>query len=209
MEYKEISLGIDQSYKNTGISIFADDKKKLITSVHMENVKTNTEKRQMIRTAVEDALKVCLSKGGEVVCLIEKIRLQSNGEEGKKKAFISIDYIKSIGALNAVIIDICSFYGVSVYSVDTRCWKSTVIGTSKPKANVYGVDPKKYPTIEWVKNNGWINDILIPLPDNTRKKKGVFIMNEKKFIFNDDAADSAGISSFYFKNRKNMLTLET
>jgi hypothetical protein len=39
-------IGIDQSYKNTGISIFLDGKKKMIRSIHLESLNNNTEKKR-------------------------------------------------------------------------------------------------------------------------------------------------------------------
>lgn len=37
-KYNKIVIGLDQSYKNTGISFAADDKLKKVSSIHLENV---------------------------------------------------------------------------------------------------------------------------------------------------------------------------
>ena len=132
-------------------------------------------------------LKAVNPKAKEVVCIIERIRLRSQG-------FLNIDYIKSIGALNSIIVDICDEYHVPVFSVDTRCWKAQVIGTSKRMANKYGVPEEKWPTVKWLLKQGWEDSILIPIEG--RKTKGTFMRNGQKFMYNNDAADSAAIAMF-------------
>lgn len=189
-KYSEVCIGIDQSYDNTGISISADGELIKVKSVWLDKCKTNSERRDKLRKVLNKVVLNCVNNSKSVVCILERIRLQSRG-------FINIDYIKSIGALNSIIIDVCHSYLVDVYSVDTRCWKSQVIGTSKPKSNRYGVPDEKWPTVEWLLKQGWGADILIDMSD-TRKQKGVFMRNGKKYMYNNDAADSAGISMFWF-----------
>ena len=189
-KYNKVVVGIDQSYKNTGISIAADRKLVKVRSLQLDSYKTNSDKRRALANTLDGLLKAVCPKAREVVCIIERIRLRSQG-------FINIDYIKSIGALNSVIVDVCSLYCVQVYSVDTRCWKSQVIGTSKPKSNRYGVPDEKWPTVEWLLKQGFESDILIDMSE-TRKSKGTFVRGNKKYMYNNDAADSAGIAMFWF-----------
>lgn len=199
LRYKKIVIGIDQSYKNTGISIAADGKLLKVKSLRLEYYKNNTEKREAIEDRLNKIYNNVINRADCVECIIERVRLQSRG-------FLNIDYIKSIGALNAVIVDCSRAYGVSVFSVDTRCWKSQVIGTSKPKKNKYNVPPEKWPTIEWVIKQGREKDILVEVKG--RKEKGVFFKNGVKYEYNNDAADSAGIAIFGFVGDKNKLKLE-
>lgn len=189
-KYSEICIGIDQSYQNTGISIVADGKLIKVKSVRLDKYKTNSEKRYKLYKALDKVLQNCVNNSKNVVCILERIRLQSKG-------FINIDYIKSIGALNSVIVDACYNYLVNVYSVDTRCWKSQVIGTSKPKSNKYGVPDEKWPTIQWVISKGFVDSILMDMTD-THKTKGTFIESGRRYMYNNDAADSAGIAMFWF-----------
>ena len=189
-KYNKVVVGIDQSYKNTGISIAADRKLVKVRSLQLDSYKTNSDKRRALANTLDGLLKAVCPKAREVVCIIERIRLRSQG-------FLNIDYIKSIGALNSVLVDVCSLYCVQVYSVDTRCWKSQVIGTSKPKSNRYGVPDEKWPTVEWLLKQGFESDILIDMSE-TRKSKGTFVRGNKKYMYNNDAADSAGIAMFWF-----------
>ena len=46
---KKIVIGIDQSYKNTGVSIAVDGELKNVTSIWLEKLKTNSEKRLLLR----------------------------------------------------------------------------------------------------------------------------------------------------------------
>lgn len=198
-KYKKVVIGIDQSYNNTGISIAADGKLKKVRSLHLEKYETNSDRRRALAETLDGLLSSVAQKAEKLVCIIERIRLRSQG-------FLNIDYIKSIGALNSVIVDKCHEYGVEVYSVDTRCWKSQVIGTSKGMPNKFGVPEEKWPTVRWVIRQGWEDSILIPIEG--RKKKGTFIRSGQRFMYNNDAADSAGIAMFGFKGDQDKLQLE-
>lgn len=198
-KYQKVVIGIDQSYYNTGISVAVDGHLKIVRSLHLDKYKTNSEKRRALANTLNGLLKSVTPKAKEVVCIIERIRLRSQG-------FLSFDYIKSIGALNSVIVDKCHEYGISVYSVDTRCWKAQVVGTSKSMPNKYGVPEEKWPTVRWLLKQGWEDSILIPIDE--RKTKGTFVRDGQKYMYNNDAADSAGIAMFGFVGDKNKLQEE-
>lgn len=185
--YHKIIIGIDQSYKNTGISIIADGKIKKVTSKNLTIYESNTERRRALRKTLDGLLKPVTPKAESVICIIERIRLQSQG-------FLNINYIKSIGALNALIVDIMAEHNIPVYSVDTRCWKARVVGTSKPMPNKYGVPEEKWPTVHWVIKQGFEQSILKEITG--RKSKGTFMRDNTKYVYDDDAADSCAIAMF-------------
>lgn len=199
-KYKTISIGIDQSYQNTGVSISADGKLLLVRSIHLDKYKNNSEKRKVLRKKLAEMVYQIKPKGVEIICVIERIRLKSQG-------FINIDYIKSIGALNSVIVDVMSTFNIETYSVDTRCWKAQVVGTSKPKKNKYGVPDEKWPTVQWCIKQGFRSSILIDVT-GTRKTKGVFKKDGKKYMYNNDASDSSAISMFWFNGDHSKLEVE-
>lgn len=190
-KYGELIIGIDQSYKNAGISIVADGTIRDIKSIRLERCSNNSEKRKVLRQRLDKLLRIATSKADHVVCIVERARVH-----GGQTSFINIDAIKAMGALTATIVDVCAIYGVAVFSVDTRCWKSQVVGTSKPQNNRFGVAPEKWPTVQWVIHSGFEGNILVQI-DNPRKAKGTFVRNGIKYQYNDDAADSAGIAMFY------------
>lgn len=198
-KYKQLSIGIDQSYKNCGISISADGQLLKVTHIKLEQCKSNIDRRRLLKAYLDNMLKVITTKADSIICIIERIRLHSQG-------FLNIDYIKSIGALNAVIIDIMDEYDIPVYSVDTRCWKSQVIGTSKPKNNNLGVPKEKYPTVEWCIKQGFENSVLRTIEG--RKVKGTFVRNGIRYMYDNDACDSSAISMFYFVGDKEKLKQE-
>lgn len=198
--YNQVIIGIDQSYKNTGITIIADGKIKIVRSIQLSKLKSNSDKRRVLKQHLFTLLSQISSKCSNIVCIIERIRLRSQG-------FININYIKSIGALNAMIVDVMSEFDVKVYSVDTRCWKATVIGTSKPESNSFGVPEEKWPTVKWVCDQGFKSSILLTI--STRKTKGTFTRKGKKYMFDNDAADSCGIAMFGVIGDKDKLELET
>lgn len=195
----KVVIGIDQSYQDSGITICINGKVKAVTDCFTANLKNNTEKRITLKNKLEQIINYIIRKGYnpinpdiEVVCLIERIRLKSQG-------FVNINYIKGIGALNSLIVDKMLQYKIETYSVDTRAWKSTIIGTSKGLDNDLGIDPKKYPTIIWCKKNGY-EKYIIETPSN-KKQKGVIEKNGKRFIYNDNKADSIGIALYGFTNK--------
>ena len=198
-KYKQLSIGIDQSYKNCGVSISADGQLLKVTHIRLEQCRTNTDRRRLLKAYLDNMLKAITSKADSIICIIERTRLHSQG-------FLNIDYIKSMGALNAVIIDIMDEYDIPVYSVDTRCWKSQVIGTSKPKDNNLGVPKEKYPTVEWCIKKGFENSVLRTV--KSRKKKGTFTRNGIRYMYDNDACDSSAISMFYFVGDKEKLKQE-
>lgn len=198
--YKEVCVGIDQSYENTGVSISADGKLLKVTSLYLGNLKSNSEKRSCLKNFLSKVIHKVKPKCENITCVIERIRLRSQG-------FINIDYIKSIGALNAVIVDVMSDDGIPVYSVDTRCWKAQIVGTSKPMDNKFGVPPEKWPTVQWCISKGFKDSILKNVSDS-RKEKGTFRIGDKKYMYNNDAADSSAISMFLFDGDKSMLKVE-
>ena len=199
--YNKIIIGIDQSYKNTGISVIADGEIRKVTSKDLTYYKTNTERRRALQQKLDGLLRSVTPKADSVVCIIERIRLQSQG-------FLNINYIKSIGALNALIVDTMAKYNIPVYSVDTRCWKAQVVGTSKPMPNKYGVPDEKWPTVNWVCELGFEESILIDMT-GSRKNKGTFTEEDgKKYMYDNDAADSCAIAMFGVVGDKDKLQLE-
>lgn len=188
MSYEKIVIGIDQSHKDTGISVCCDGVLRRVSHVNLSKYKNNTERRKVLSETLLGVLKKCFRKSENVIIICERIRLRSQG-------FVNIDYIKSIGALNAVIVDAAHEFDVPVFSVDTRSWKSQVVGTSKPMNNKYGVDPKKWPTILHLKKLGHLEDIM---EAGTKKKSGVLERDGVKYFLNDNAADSACIALYGF-----------
>lgn len=192
-QMNKIVIGIDQSYKNTGVSIAVDNKLMNVSSIWLKDIEDNSKRRKHLRCKLSKVFKKMSLKGQinacEVIVIIERIRLQSRG-------FINIDYIKSIGALNSVIVDTAEEYNLPVYSVDTRAWKSQVVGTSKPQSNKYGVPDEKWPTMKMLWSLGWKGKLMYEVSNQC--KKNVYLFNGKKYRFNDDAADSAGIALYGF-----------
>lgn len=199
-----IVIGIDQSYKDTGISICFNGKIKMAKNVPLEKFQNNSERRTILQKRLFNVFSsVHVLKedyNADVIVIIERIRLRSQG-------FINIDYIKSIGALNALITDTAMGFGYPVYTVDTRAWKTAVVGTSKGKDNTNGIDPKKYPTILWCNRNGYCKYIKQYI-GKSRKQLGVFEDEKGKYVYNDNIADSICISLFYFKGDKTLLKEE-
>lgn len=200
--YNKIVIGIDQSYKRTGITVLVDRKIFKMYSLVFGKEDNNTTKRLFLRKSlertIEDILDVYECEMGfdvatDIKIITERIRLKSQG-------FVSENYLKSTSALVSTIIDTAENYNINVYSVDTRAWKSAIVGTSKPVDNPYGIDPHKYPTILYMRRMGLLRRIAEPYEG--RGKKGIIpIKIEGKKVpckINDDLADSYCIAMYGF-----------
>lgn len=177
-------IGIDQSYKRTGITILKNKYIIDMISVDYKVCNSNSEKRVTLRNTLEGIMSKYDIKNPLV--LTERIRLRSQG-------FISEAYIKSTGALVATIIDFfCYCNEIPVYSVDTRFWKSQIVGNSKPLENKYGIDPKKYRTILYMKSRGLLKYIVEEYKGKGTKGVIQVKINGQKVPckVNDDLADS-------------------
>lgn len=185
----KVVIGVDQSYTRTGITVLQDKQLREIFSVSVNG--TNTEKRKALTEELEKLFRKY--SHANVFVIMERIRLFSSGN-------ISESYIKAMGALCACIIDISAKYGIKVYSVDTRAWKSEIVGTSKPQENPYGIDSKKYPTILYVRDCGLLEYIAEEY--RGRGEKGVLLVRiggkKVRCKINDDIADSYCIASYGF-----------
>ena len=193
----KIVIGIDQSYQNTGITVAINGIVKMSRDIELHSLKDNSTRRLVLRRELNEIInklnyEIAPYCNASITVLIERIRLQSQG-------FVNIDYIKSIGALNALIVDVAHSYKLQCFSVDTRAWKSTIIGTSKTQSNPYGIDPHKWPTILWCIKHGYKKYIKYPI-ENNKKKKGVIEKNGERYSYNDNIADSIGICLYGFTN---------
>lgn len=211
MEKHDYVIGIDQSYTRTGIAILKDKEVVEMFSLNYEHCRNNSEKR----TALKNALHEMVLDHNIVNPLVitERIRLRSQG-------FLSEAYIKSTGALIATIIDFFYYYNeIPVYSVDTRSWKSQIIGNSKPLNNPYGINPEKFRTICYLRDKGLLKHIVKEYKG--RGKKGIIDVKMevleggkrvKKKVpceINDDLADSYCIALYgYLPKSKQKLKEE-
>lgn len=184
--YKKVPcvIGIDQSYTRTGIAICVNGKLKKITSIDFKYIKTKTGKRFKLQEVLKKAIESCLKKfkPEEINIICERIRTFTGTDE------IRPDVIKSHAQLIAYIVDTAFVYGIQTYSVDTRAWKSGVLGTCKPLIEAFeGVkDPKKIREVKYIISLGFEDQIV-----NYKN-------NQKKKYYDDDAADAACIALYGF-----------
>ncbi len=192
-----VCVGVDQSYKRTGVSVAVNNRLVKCRSIDLSGFQTKAEKRTAVRGFVSSCLDACLAKYDDVTVVLERTRTFS-------QRFLSVPYIKSMGALNAVVADEAFFHGLECYSIDTRAWKSGVVGTCKPATHDrWGMDPKKLPTAEWLSREDprRFKRAVIELPEKSRRAKGTFIDEKtgKRLEINDDLCDSAAIALSWFR----------
>lgn len=197
--YDKIVIAIDQSYTRSGISIGMDGELKKVSSIDYVGLKTRSEKRNEIRRVLSNWIPKALSMATEVIIIVERISTfrKSFGSKGNQQGS-NPNYLKMTGALVATIVDKASEYGVSVYSVDTRSWKSKIVGSSKSKQKD-GKRDAKGDTVKYVESLGF--DLFV-----REKKTG---KNKGERLYNDDAADSACMCLYGFLPKsKQILQLE-
>lgn len=212
MEKHDYVIGIDQSYTRTGITILKNKEVVEMFSLDYEYCKNNSEKR----TALENTLHEMVLEHNiaNPLVITERIRLRSQG-------FLSEAYIKSTGALIATIIDFFHYYNeIPVYSVDTRSWKSQIVGSSKPLDNPYGINPEKYRTILYLRDRGLLKHIAEEYKGSSKKgiisvkmdvvEGGKKVKKKVPCEINDDLADSYCIAMYgYLPKGKQKLKEET
>lgn len=195
----KVVIGIDQSYTRTGITVLYNKEIFEMYSLDFKGCKDNDDKRIELQCQLMCAVDNVNAQLDieDVMIITERIRLRSQG-------FLSENYLKATGALIASIIHVGKLYNVPVYSVDTRAWKSAIVGSSKPLSNPYGINPEKYRTIMYMRDKGLLRWIAEKYEG--RGEKGVIWANrmvrghkEKVRIkVNDDLADSYCIALYGF-----------
>lgn len=120
-------LAVDQSYHRVGFAVAEDGKLKKCFSYNLSRFKPNTIKRRRL-LRVLNSIKAMYAPDRVV---IERPRLFSNG-------FIAIQTVIALGSLVVIVID--AFYPTPVFSIDTRSWKSKILG----KSNASKEDAVKY-----------------------------------------------------------------
>jgi hypothetical protein len=206
--YNLMVIGIDQSYERTGISIAADGKLLKVSSLDFTKLKckNKTEKRFRLQDILQEIITKNIMKADEIMIIVERIRTFSQGKKCEQGFGLKPDYLKSIGALTACIVDIAYKYDVPVYSVDTRSWKAQVLGKSFTIKEYEGKyeKPEKAAAIRYIRRLGF--DTTIRDKDGQPKvhQKG---KNAGLVYYDDDACDSGCIALYGFcKNR--LLQLE-
>lgn len=196
-------VGIDQSYKRSGIAICINGNITYIDSISPQASLCSSEKRKYLTNNiyhnVKQKLIECHLGSQDTIIVFEKIRQFSRG-------FISMNYIVETGALIAYLVDKFKDDGYECYCIDTRAWKSAVVGTSKPENNKYKINPAKWPTIKYIRTQ--VDNSLILVPEK-KKKKGTIKIKGNYYSVNDDACDAACIAQFYFKSKDPFKLLKT
>lgn len=207
-QYRALCLGIDQAYGDTGIAIAGITLDKQIDIIATRAVppvesKSKVEYRAKVNTAIRTMLKNYRALGDEFCAICESVRVYTEGN-------ISIRNHLNWGALQGSMHDcLYNTFGASLRIVDTRAWKSAVVGTSKPSDSApTGVDPKKWPTIQCMMHEYDVPKEWLTKPLSPRTKKYTW-QDEKgnNFTYNSDVADACAIAIYGLIRPVNKLKL--
>lgn len=206
-KYDLIVIGVDQSYTDTGIAVVGcktgtEPRCLDVKAIDLHKIKTRAEKRRTLYRAIEHVIIKCMFKSPKIIIMCERARLHGGGH-----SFINIDAIGAMCELTALIVDVAYKYDISVYSVDTRAWKSAVVGSCKKVENNYGVPPEKYLTVMHVVKLDLRDKVMHEVTG--RKTKGTFEENGKRYMYNNDACDAVCIGLSYFKLTDDKMKPET
>lgn len=200
MEYKKISIGIDQSYANTGLTISGDGIVLKVTSLNLSKLASKAEKRKAVCCLLEKAILLSLQRSNNVIVITERIRAYKGSQ-------LSLAYVATTGALIGAISDTCERFEVPCYNVDTRVWKAAILGTSRRSTDAYapkGVNPNKWPTLEYVMKREDVHMIDILSEVSSRCTVFHVMYKGKRYKYNDDAADSVCISLYGHQKHRNL-----
>lgn len=184
MNGNKIVIGVDQSYKCTGIAAYVYN--------------SETKRGRFWRTFAVKPVSGLLGRGKYTFrarLRIALLNLIDDIKTGHKlpffvcferprlfsKGHISAAYLLSIGALNAVIADAASAEFIDCFSVDTRAWRCAAVGHCKRKENDKGIPPEKYYTVKHFCKAGYKHRIIRREADGSK-------------IFEHDIADAMGIA---------------
>lgn len=185
-------IGLDQSYSRCGISIAVDGELKKVSSIKFKGCKTKTDKRLEMQRVLRKAIESCLKKypASDIIVFCERLRLFSTN---KGQSTIRPNVIKPAAAMIAYIVDTAAEYGIETWSVDTRAWKSEILGDSRPVFEpIEGVtNPQKFGSVRKVIELGFRNSLEI-----IKGGRGGNALE-----LDDDAADSACIALYGFVNK--------
>ena len=187
-------IGIDQSYTRTGIAVATKGKVRKAFSIDFKGTKTKTQKRLLLQSTLRKVIEMCLRKysNSEITIIAEKIRTFTESDS------LRIEVIKAHSALMAYIVDTAAEYGIKVYSVDTRAWKSRVLGSSKPI----------FEPLEGVENPQKFGSVRKAIKLGFGEQMKVKSCKTRSFRYNDDMADAICISLYGFSGHPYILSLE-
>ncbi len=194
--FKEVPciIGIDQSYTRTGIAICTKGTVRKVTSIRFKQIRTKTGKRWLLRDTLRKIIESCLKHytPEQIVIIAERVRTFTRSDIN------DVQFIKASSAMMAYIVDTGLEYGIKTYSVDTRAWKSKVLGDSRPVFEpIRGVEnPQKFGSVRKAIELGFEEELTI------LKHNSVF------HSYNDDMADAICISLYPFSGGPYKLKLE-
>lgn len=203
MNWRKACIGLDQSYSNFGIAIAIDNKIKLKTSYNFPSKFTKTEKRLFIKRKLISIFKKLYIdyKINDIIIIFERIRTFSEQKDKKQGFGIKPVYMVETGKMLGTIIDTAYENGINCYSVDTRAWKSQIVGSSK---SVHG--DTKLLTVRFVEK---MLGIDCKLYKNDILQRYIRGKNAGKVKYNDDMADAICIALYGFiSESKQKLRLE-
>lgn len=180
MNGNKIVIGIDQSYKCTGIAVYvynSETKKGRFWKTFAFTPKARSKARARWAIANEILtliIKIISMHSGRPWLCFERPRLFSKGH-------ISAPYLLSVGALNGLIIDRAGGWDIPCYSVDTRAWRCAAVGNCKRKDNNKGIPPEKYYTVKHFCKAGY-------------KRRLIWQDAEGQKRYEHDIADAMGIA---------------
>lgn len=185
---KQMVIGLDQSYTDTGLCIAVDGVPKYAESISFEAAATKHDKRRAVLKRLEAIVKRFRSSY-DICIVIEAIRLFSGSTP-----HISTAYLFSTCALVGAIVDFAALNDLDIYWIETRSWKKAVLGSSKPSGKkLQGVkDPKKVDSVLYAIDQGFA--AIIESTVERGKNKG-----QKRY--NDNIADAICIAVCGFNKK--------
>lgn len=200
-------IAVDQSYTRTGLAICVKGTVKKVYSIEMKKIKAKTNKRLEMARILNKAIDSCLKhyNPSQIVVIVERIRTftgstqydaalnQMNNFNGFRP-----DVIKAHASLISCIVDTAFVRGIKTFSVTTKSWKASVLGTSK----------LVFPAIPGVKNPQKFGSVKKAIDLGFEKELSIYSYKNNSVSYNDDMADAICMSLYPFDKPPYQLKLE-
>lgn len=200
-------IAIDQSYTRTGMAICVNGTVKKTYSIEMNKIKSKTNKRLEMSRVLNKMIDSCLKhyNPSQIAVIVERIRTftgstQYDAAFGNTNAFNGFrpDVIKAHASLISCIVDTAYIRGIKTFSVATKSWKSSVLGSSK----------LIFPPIHGVKNPQKFGSVRKAIDLGFEKNISIYSYKNNAISYNDDVADAICMSLYPFGKPPYQLKLE-
>lgn len=142
------AIGIDQGYTATGIAVVNENNEVIsVKEIKKKAKESRLSFRKRLRRELKNIYKKAENDNLQIKAVMtERVRTFTSEKNATKSFFMAVKTITAHTQIITTVADYAYIKETPTYEVDTRSWKSKIVGTSKPdkKGN------RKQPTIDYI-----------------------------------------------------------